>query len=161
MLAGAWTRFDKPSLMVHIQHMDNPDDIAATITGSCLAMRVRLIDRVVTQLYAKHVSEHGVSVPQASLLAAIVRNPNVRAIDLASALAFDRSTLSRNIDKLVKRDLISVAKGRGRSRHLKATETGRSLLQALGPSWEKAQQEAEQLLGDHAASVLELARTLT
>lgn len=138
-------------------NMTDPLDIARTISSNCLAMRVRLLERVVCGLYAEATAAHGVTIAQYTLLAAITRSPDVRASDLAQALVLDRSTLSRNLARLKQLGHVSSHKGRGRSLHYRVTASGEEVLVAVHAGWSDAQEKAGTLLGEHRASVMELA----
>ena len=123
-------------------------------------MRTRLLERVITKLYAAKIAEHGTTVPQYTLLAATVKRPGARAKDLANALFIDASTLSRNLDRLEKLGFIQLQPGNGRDRHIFATEAGRAVLVAAHPDWLAAQNEAAELLGASTEAVYEVTRRL-
>ena len=142
---------------------ESPDatEVAEQIVGQCFAMRARLIERAVTQLYAEACNAQNVSVAQVTLLAAITRYPGARATDLSHRLRMDASTLSRNLNRLHKHALIEMRPGDGRSRHLFVTTEGRDILEAVHPGWQSAQQSAQQLLGLDATAVYRLAQRLS
>lgn len=122
--------------------------VAQQMLGGCLAMRVRMMERVVTQLYNEAVAEHGVTVAQTTLLAAITANPGARATDLSAALVIDRSTLSRNLRRLHALHLIRSEPGASRSQHLFVTDAGRAVLEGVHAGWQVAQGHAAELLGE-------------
>ena len=70
--------------------------------------------------------------------------------DVAALLAMDRTTLSRNLDLLVRKGLVReerAPRGNGRVCHL--TPEGDALLDAIIPVWRQAQAELRELVKDH------------
>ncbi|MEN0066456.1 MAG: MarR family winged helix-turn-helix transcriptional regulator [Myxococcota bacterium] len=137
-----------------------PADVAADITSHCLAMRVRMIERAFTKRYTEVTAQHGATVAQMTLLAAITRVPGVRAADLSSRLILDASTLSRNLDRLERMGWIEVRKGEGRNRHLFVTSQGEAILLAIDDGWRAVQAEMHALLGEQADAVASIAQAV-
>lgn len=69
---------------------------------------------------------------------------------VASLLAMDRTTLTAALKPLERRGLVEVTANRDdrRSRRLKLTSKGRTLLARAVPIWERTHQEIEALLPD-------------
>ena len=68
---------------------------------------------------------------------------------VASLLAMDRTTLTRNLRPREREGLIRLgAEGWHRSRNLEITKDGRSRLREALPLWNKAQQALKKKLGD-------------
>lgn len=114
----------------------------------CLVLNTRMAARAVTRRYDKRLRPHGVSAAQFSILNAIGSAPDRSVTELAHSIAMERSTLSRNIDLLVRKGLVArqeAAKGNGRLCSL--SPTGQELVDSLVPEWRAAQGEMAVLLG--------------
>jgi DNA-binding MarR family transcriptional regulator len=124
------------------------------IADGCLASRLRLLNRVVTNLYDDALRTHGLRVSQMSILVAIAVGGPLRAVDVARLMRLGTSTLSRDLDRLVSRKWVRPLPGRGRSRHLEVTVAGRELIAKVLPTWREAQRRARELLSAEAAGAI-------
>lgn len=115
----------------------------------CLVTNSRMAARAITRRYDRHLRRFGVTSTQLSLLAAI-RDPGGQTVsDLAELRGFDRTTLTRNLDRLEAMGLIeSRAAERGNGRICAVTPSGIELMRDLLPAWREAQDEMHKLLGD-------------
>jgi DNA-binding MarR family transcriptional regulator len=123
----------------------------------CLALRMRAINRALTQVYDEQLRQLGspLKASQLSLLATIATAGPLRAQDLVDVLSIDKTTLSRNLTRLEKHGWISRSPGRdGRELDLVATDEGRAVLDAAEPAWTAAQAEMSRRLGDDGVSAL-------
>ena len=117
-----------------------PAASAAPSSPPCACGRLRRAARALTQLYDDVMAPAGLRVTQFSLLRTLVRTGPTRITELAAAQLLDRTALSRNLDPLVERGLVSVAPGRdARTREAAITAAGRKALQAAEPYWKAAQ----------------------
>ena len=138
------------------------DHDVARVAGDCLAIRVRLINRVISAIYDEALRPHGLKVSQGNLLVAIAHQGPVRPADLCRVIRIEKSTLSRDVDVLKRQGWVeSDPPAGGRNQALRLTESGRDLLRAILPAWEQAQARARACLGDSgAAEVHAIARRL-
>src|SRR5205823_14810767 len=97
------------------------------IAGECLAGRVRVLSRVVTGIYDDALRPHKVRVSQMNVLVAVAAMGPVRAADVCRRLRLDKSTLSRDLDRLLDRGWVRATPGTGRSQDLEATPAGRAM----------------------------------
>ncbi|MHC4137562.1 MAG: MarR family winged helix-turn-helix transcriptional regulator [Planctomycetota bacterium] len=82
------------------------------------------------------------------LLVAIQADGTVRLPDLARALSVDRSTLTRNLQPLVRTGLVKTTTQRNaRASSVHLTAKGRRLLTRTLPLWEEAQSRFEARIG--------------
>lgn len=128
----------------------------------CMVSNARMAARAITRRYDAYVREHGVTATQLSLMGAIRMLPGSSVSDLAEARGFERTTLTRNLDRLEAMELVaSHPAERGNGRIPELTEKGAALLTQLLPLWRKAQAEMEaDLSGPGFAESLRVLRRL-
>jgi DNA-binding MarR family transcriptional regulator len=85
---------------------------------------------------------------QFTLLNAIFLNPSITITQLADLLLLNRTTLNRNLKPLERQGLVQTSPGKDqRTRVLKLTQEGSSLLQSALPLWLEAQTGVVETLG--------------
>jgi len=115
---------------------------------ACACARMRRAARALTQLYDDGMAPSGLRVTQYSLLSALAKGGPARISDLARSLLLDRTALSRNLDPLVERRLVTIAHGDdARTRIATLTGTGAAALAAARPHWQQAQAQVARRLG--------------
>jgi len=106
----------------------------------CMVSNSRMAARAITRRYDAYVRPFGVTATQLSLMGGIQMLPGSTVSALADKRGFERTTLTRNLDRLEQMGLVtSAAKGRARVPAL--TKKGEALLDDLLPLWRKAQEE--------------------
>jgi DNA-binding MarR family transcriptional regulator len=125
------------------------------ISSECIAVRVRLINRVITALYDEALRPHGLRISQGNILVLVAHQGEVRPVDVCRMLRIEKSTLSRDVE-LMKRAgwLESVPPEGGRNQTIRLTPEGMKLLVKVQPAWEKAQAEATLLIGEPGVASL-------
>ena len=114
----------------------------------CICFNVRRTDRVLTQFYDEVLAPSGLSAPQFGLLSTIAQVAPVTINHLAEMMNMDRTTLTRNLDLLVKQGLVQNEEGEDRRMRLVLlTEEGKQALERAWPLWEEAQAHFERALG--------------
>jgi DNA-binding MarR family transcriptional regulator len=104
----------------------------------CMVSNARMAARAVTRRYDAYLRPYGLTASQFSLLGAMSMLPGQTVSALAEERGFERTTLTRNLDRLEEMGLVaSAARGRGRVPAL--TRKGEALLTDLLPLWRKAQ----------------------
>ena len=117
----------------------------------CMVSNSRMAARALTRRYDAYLRPFGLSAAQFSLLAAIATTPGETVSRLAERRAFERTTLTRNLDTLEAMGLAaSTRHGRGNGRIAEVTPKGRALLAEALPSWRQAQQDLRNELSDAA-----------
>lgn len=115
----------------------------------CTCFRLRRAARQVSQLYDQALAGAGLSVNQYSILRH-ARTPRTLG-DLAARLGMDRTTLTRNVEPLLRAGWLDESRGDDpRQRVLSITGNGRQCLEKARPLWRRAQQHIDQLLGTGA-----------
>ena len=120
-----------------------PTELAERLAGECIAFRVRVLNRVVTNLYDAVLKPFGITVNQTTILAMLTLAGKVTPGEIGRELVMEKSTVSRNLERMRKNGWIETTE-----RGIRVTVAGKELFTALHPAWEQAQVEAEALLGE-------------
>lgn len=117
----------------------------------CLCANTRRAARLLTQRYEEALRPAGLTPAQFELLVTLSYRPGISQSALASHLALDQTTLSRNLKPLLTRNLINHAACTRDRRQTVYTLTpiGAEALQHAMPLWQSAHQQTQHLLGDH------------
>ena len=109
----------------------------------CACATLRRAARLVTQLYDEELRPR-LPASQFALLSAIAKRPKSTQSALARTLAFDKTTLSRNLALLKKNGWIEyTATDDQRERGVRLTAAGADLLVAAKPGWRRAQKRLQ------------------
>ncbi len=130
---------------------------ADRMARECIAVRVRLINRVISALYDEALRPFGLRISQANILAAVAYMGEARPAEISRILRIEKSTLSRDVELMKQNGWIeSDPPAGGRNQTVRLTRHGKNLVSKIQPSWEKAQAEAKLLIGDEGESALRL-----
>lgn len=128
------------------------------IASECVAVRLRMVNRVVTNIYDNALRPLDLRVSQMYILVAAAKMGTVRPVEVCEHLHLDVSTLSRNVDRMKARGWLEVVRDEdGRSQPFRLTPRGRTLLEKAIPAWCEAQEQVKALLGDVFVDQLEVA----
>jgi len=122
--------------------------VAKRIARECLGVRVRLLNRVVSRVYDEELRPFGIKVSQLSVLVAVSLQPGLRPVEVGRKLCIEKSTLSRNLQRLAVRGWIEIDGG------VQLTGSGKHLLKEVGPAWSAAQKRVRGLLGREGSAAL-------
>ena len=123
-----------------------------TIASECLAVRIRLLNRTVTAIFDDALRPLGVKVSQLNVLMVVARRGPMSPGDVARRLNMEKSTLSRNIDRMRTHGWLKTSYGNsGRTQVLELAPPGRKLIEKSLPFWKKAQEQTEAVLGKQGA----------
>jgi DNA-binding MarR family transcriptional regulator len=129
--------------------------IASATSEACISTRVRQLSRIVTRVYDDAMRPHKITASQFTLLTQLANQDGITAAEIGSTLDIEKSTLSRNLKRLLALGHIKMdppAGRRGRGLHL--TPGGKVVIQEAFPLWQAAQKRAIEVMG------LESRRTL-
>ena len=117
----------------------------------CVCNTLRMVSRVVTQLYDDCLRPSGLRVTQFSILAAVARLGEASLKQLEDELAIDQTTLTRSLT-LLERDgvLERASHPDGRIKAMRLTSKGRRSLEVARPLWAKAQSKVLREFGTQA-----------
>ena len=129
-----------------------------TISRTCIAVRLRLLNRVVTNFYDDALRPLGLKVSQLNILIVTARLGLARPAQVCDILQLDASTLSRNVKPLQAHGWLEVVPDEdARTQPFRLTTLGQRLIDKAIPAWEKAQQQASELLGTEGVALLDKA----
>jgi len=141
------------------------DSMTATIdaiANECLAVRIRLLNRTVTNIFDDALRPLGVKVSQLNVLVVVAKCGPVSPGQVCSLLNLEKSTLSRNVDRMQARGWLKLSEGDSARRQIiEIAPAGRRLIEKVLPFWKEAQAKTENLLGQRGAqSIYRAAETV-
>ena len=129
-----------------------------TISRTCIAVRLRLLNRVITNFYDDALRPLGLRVSQLNILTVTAWLGLARPAQVCDILQLDASTLSRNVKPLQARGWLEVVPGEdARAQPFRLTPQGKRLIEKAVPAWEQAQRRASELLGGEGVTLLDKA----
>src|SRR5437868_15064231 len=129
-----------------------------TIAKTCIAVRLRLLNRLVTNLYDDALRPLALKVSQLNLLVVTAKLGLARPVQVCDILQLDTSTLSRNVERMRAHGWLEVVPGEdARTQNFRLTTQGNRLIEKAVPAWEEAQRQASELLGDQGIALLDKA----
>jgi len=118
----------------------------------------RRFQQIAVAVFLAEVEQAGYDLTpvQYAALAAVGSNPGVDQVTLAGLIAFDRTTITGVVDRLVTKRLITRRESRRgrRARELTITAAGRQTLRGIAPAVEAAQRTMLRGLTDREANEL-------
>jgi DNA-binding MarR family transcriptional regulator len=109
---------------------------------TCAGYNLRRTSRVVTQLFDTALEPTGLRSTQAAILQMIVATNSGSVAELARELAMDPSTLTRNLQPLIREGYVDLVNApRGRAKLARLTTQGRAKLDQVLVHWKQAQAE--------------------
>ena len=129
-----------------------------TISKTCIAVRLRLLNRVITNFYDEALRHLGLKVSQLNILIVAAKLGLARPAQVCEILQLDVSTLSRNVKPLQAHGWLEVVPEEdARAQPFRLTPQGKRLIEKAVPAWEAAQRQATELLGGEGIALLERA----
>ncbi|WP_206107625.1 MarR family winged helix-turn-helix transcriptional regulator [Paludisphaera rhizosphaerae] len=126
-------------------------NVERQISEECLAGRIRILNRVVSGILDARLRPIGVRSSQFGILTVVAARGPLAPTDVCRIMHLDKSTLSRDLERLVAQGWIESTPGPGRGRRLSITDAGLALLSKAKPAWDEAQTEVQQVLGESLA----------
>ena len=118
------------------------------VASECVAVRLRMLNRVITNIYDDALRPLDLKVSQMNILVAAAKMGTARPTEVCEHLHLDVSTLSRNVERMKARGWLEVVPDEdGRSQPFRLTLQGRKLLEKAVPAWSEAQQQVRKVLG--------------
>ena len=130
--------------------------IADATRTACLATRVRQLSRIITRVYDDAMRPLGITASQFTLLTQLANQDSITAVEIGFTLDIEKSTLSRNLKRLLSLGLLVMdppAGRRGRGLHL--TPKGQEVIKLAYPVWQEAQRKASAVMGSDSRTTLD------
>lgn len=130
------------------------DDLSIPDT-LCYCSSLRQASRYVTSFYDQMLSGSGLRVTQFAILARL--KPRAATVTaLAQGMVMDRTTLARNLQPLVREELVRIRPSEQdrRERLIELTDAGRGKVEAILPAWRRAQALFDQQFGPERGALL-------
>ena len=136
--------------------MDNQKNSAIdAIARDCIAVRLRMLNRVVTNLYDDTLRHLGLKISQLNILVVTAKLGLAQPAKVCDILQLDASTLSRNVERIRAKGWLEVVPGEdARTQPFRLTAKGKRLLERAVPAWEEAQSQATEFLGQDGITLL-------
>jgi DNA-binding MarR family transcriptional regulator len=131
-------------------------DIAESTAASCISTRVRQLSRIVTRVYDDALRPLGITASQFTLLTQLAQQDGITAVEIGHTLDIEKSTLSRNLKRLLALGHLTMdppAGRRGRGLHL--TPKGEAVIKHAYPVWMEAQSKTVKIMGQQSRSTLD------
>ncbi|VAX23770.1 hypothetical protein MNBD_NITROSPINAE01-922 [hydrothermal vent metagenome] len=125
------------------------------MASDCIAVRLRLLNRVITAVYDDAMRPFGLKTSQANILTMISKMGQATPTDVCQRLHMDMSTVSRNVERMRKKGWLDMAHLEdGRSYQITVSAKGALLLKEAYPAWRAAQSKASKILGEDGVQVV-------
>ena len=136
--------------------------IRKKMARECTAVRLRLLNRVVTNLYDETLRPLGLKVSQLNILVVTANLALARPAEVCRILHLEASTLSRNLERMRASGWVETVAGEdARSQPFRLTPAGKRILEQAASAWEQGQRSANDLLGkSFLASLDQITRKL-
>ncbi len=121
----------------------------------CACANLRRATRMVTQAYDAALRPLGLRATQFTMLSVLVKRGQIRQSKFADILGMDGTTLTRNLQPLLKNEWIQIDREEDqRVRLISITKLGRDVLDQAVPLWRQVQSRFVTGLGDERWSGL-------
>lgn len=122
----------------------------------CIAVRIRLLNRVISKLYDDALRPLDLKVSQLNVLVLAARLTLARPAKVCALLRLDTSTLSRSVDRMRAKGWLEIVPSKdARTQPFRLTPRGMRLLKRAVPAYERAQKDARRLLGEDGVALLD------
>lgn len=117
---------------------------------SCHASRIMVCERLIANIYRKHLSIFKLTNSQMVIMMVLAKKGETTQSELGAFIHLEKSSLSRNLRRLFQSKYVE----RVEKRQLSITDHGKMLLETLIPAWNAAKHEVNELLGEEGQQAL-------
>lgn len=121
--------------------------------SDCASTRLHRLVRLVDDIYRKHLLRIGLSESQMTILLTLSHEGAMLQSALGKALHLQRSTVTRNLDRLVQNGIVE-KKGPATRPEVHLTKKGKAVVKKVKPAWNAALKEVNALLGSSGSSAI-------
>ena len=128
---------------VYMHSIMRPEKVDFVATRQCVCTAARRNSRDLTRIFEKAMRGSGVRGTQFTLLATLVQTGPIPTTRLAEFQGLERTTLTRNLSRLVRDGFVQIQEGEDRRvRKAAITPAGEEAARRAFPFWKKAQDAA-------------------
>jgi len=120
--------------------------------GHCIGNRLRCLSRIVDKQFRARLKDYDITESQLSILFALRKLGKVEQGKIGEALVLERSTVSRNVKLLEKREIIS--RSLNYRPEIELTSKGEKLVNTLIPIWEILMDNLMEKLGEDGLEII-------
>lgn len=117
----------------------------------CISSKMLRCQRIISNVYRKYLQPFDITSSQLSILFIVTKMENVNQAKLSETLKLEKSTVSRNMKRLLERKLIK----KEVAQVVSITHSGKILLEQIIPAWDKATAEARTILKKEGEQALD------
>jgi DNA-binding MarR family transcriptional regulator len=130
---------------------------AKAVADECIAKRIRFLNRTITAIYDRALRPLDIKINQATILVFLLVHGESGPGDIGRALQMEKSTVSRNVERMRKKGWVETTDRGGRSSQIvSVTMEGKKLLAAAHAGWAEAQREASEVLGKEGVGAVRM-----
>ena len=112
--------------------------------STCISGKMMRCNRKVANTFRKHISQFDITNSQLSILFVLTKKIELNQKEISDILFLEKSTVNRNIKRLVQSNFI-LQQGKNK---LSITEKGKNKVKEILPHWQKAMDEIREVLSD-------------
>lgn len=127
----------------------NYPNIESCEPRNCISGKINRCNRIISGVFRKYLKPFGVTNSQLSALFVITKSDGIRQQELANVLFMDKSTVNRNLKRLLESAFIKKVNGK-----IYTTEKGKEHLEMIIPKWNKAMTEISEILDETGLKAL-------
>ena len=109
----------------------------------CVSGQMMKCNRIVANTFRKYLKPFGITDSQLSILFVVTKAEMVNQKKISDHLFLEKSTVNRNIARLIERGYLSLDE----DLFLNTTKKGLEFLESILPHWDLAMEEINQILG--------------
>lgn len=118
----------------------------------CISGKITRCNRIIASVFRKHLKPFGITNSQLSTLFIISKAPNPTQKLLSEKMYMDKSTVNRNLKRLLESRCIDKLN----VHDLQVTIKGKELLEQVIPHWENAMTEIRSILEEEGEKALDI-----
>ena len=130
--------------------MEEYPNIQAVNPMTCISSKIRKCNRIVANVFRQYLNPMGITDSQLSVLFITTKGQMINQARLSQMLYLDKSTVNRNIERLVQNGYIAF----NDQKYLFTTSKGKDFLEKIIPQWDKAMEEIREILDDEGELAL-------
>jgi DNA-binding MarR family transcriptional regulator len=131
-------------------------ELGSKMANECVALRLLMVNRVVTNIYDAVYRKFGIRVTQVYILGLLATKDAQEQSKISKMLQLEKSTVSRNLDRMESDGWIRRSGGGTdiRVAEVSLTRKGEKVLQSIEAEWEEAQLKFTSVFGSESVEII-------